>query len=1201
MRTHRYSLYAFLIFVGFSVSAQVTPTNNGNYIVEQMPRTALSTVSLSTPYTQVQSTVSYVDGLGRPLQTVQVRGAGNANNDFVTGAMTYDAYGRPQRTYVPVSSTDLAGQLVTDVQARGVAVYNDQNPYAETLYETTPLDRPAKQFGPGQAWRSGAGHPQSFTYGVAAGIVKFKASQSALYGNIDGQNAWEYFGPQDIATRTMLDEQGNRRIDYTDLQGRLVRQDIVLGAGDTLTTAYAYDNFERLTAVVPPKLYRWFRDPANNPVNFYLPYTNPIFTELAFVYLHDKRNLIVSKHVPVAGWTEMIYDRQDRLVMSQDGQDKAEGKWRFFKFDGLDRPVMSGRTSFTVANPNKLDSLRREFRIKPSDTDEERGSALLGYTNRSFPAQVPISETDVLTVSYYDTAPANTPLAYASSGAFGTALANTRGQLTGTKVRNLETGDWYDSRFWYDFEGRIIQSQRQNHLGGVDRIDTDYRFNGEVLQTVTRHQSVANGPVITVATSYTHDHQGRNVKLAHSIDGNSPATLATYAYDAIGRLLTKSLGTAGQGGPASTVQNGSWLTAATWLNGILPSPMSSVSINTGHQITIPANTTVAAGTLYQAGSLSLLTGSLLRLNGGAGGTGALFPQQIDYSWHIRGLLRGINLNGSNQPDLTGGKVFAMKLGYEDAGFYNGNIGLQSWRHSRQPTQTRAYAYAYDKADRLTSAVYSGTANENYTVNSMSYDANGNLLSLNRADVDLLSYSYTAGGNKLTKVKDTSNNTLGFTDGPNTGDDYNYWPDGSLKQDLNRGINLIEYNLLKLPRRVTMANNTTVTYQYNANGQKLKMIVGGMVSLTGINSMEGVVVNQKAGELEVRDYIGVFHYLNNGLFEISNEEGRYSPTSGYEYFHKDHLGNVRVVFGSAGISQYTDYDPWGLSLWGGLSGGNSTNRNKFLNRELMAEVGLTDLQARFYDQQIGRFITIDPLTDQQEAFSPYHYSFNNPIRFSDSDGRMGDDCCGGIVNFLTGVGNALAQDLHPGNAAPPAGGLERQSSFQSGRSFGHGLSVIAGGAEVVFGAIAAAGTGAAEVASGGAATPVAVPAAIASAGLMTHGANTVRNALTNSAKDDKGRLNAQSNGRGSNHQQPDPNAQGDHSTFRTDPNTGKTTNTATYKENKKNPSGFQETKRVDVTGNSHRNTKTGQEIKTPHVHEPKQKDPRPARSDELPRQ
>ena len=75
--------------------------------------------------------------------------------------------------------------------------------------------------------------------------------------------------------------------------------------------------------------------------------------------------------------------------------------------------------------------------------------------------------------------------------------------------------------------------------------------------------------------------------------------------------------------------------------------------------------------------------------------------------------------------------------------------------------------------------------------------------------------------------------------------------------------------------------------------------------------------------------------------------------------------------------------------------------------------------------------------------------------------------------------------------------------------------------------------------------------------------------------------------------PSSEATGDHRSFKTD-GKGKITNTATYKQNPKNPSGFDEVKRVDVTGKKHNG------VNTPHVHEPKQR-VRPAKPDELPKQ
>ena len=45
----------------------------------------------------------------------------------------------------------------------------------------------------------------------------------------------------------------------------------------------------------------------------------------------------------------------------------------------------------------------------------------------------------------------------------------------------------------------------------------------------------------------------------------------------------------------------------------------------------------------------------------------------------------------------------------------------------------------------------------------------------------------------------------------------------------------------------------------------------------------------------------------------------------------------------------------------------------------------DYGARFYDPQIGRFTTIDPLIEDHHDYTPYAYVYNNPISLIDPDG------------------------------------------------------------------------------------------------------------------------------------------------------------------------------------------------------------------------
>lgn len=287
---------------------------------------------------------------------------------------------------------------------------------------------------------------------------------------------------------------------------------------------------------------------------------------------------------------------------------------------------------------------------------------------------------------------------------------------------------------------------------------------------------------------------------------------------------------------------------------------------------------------------------------------------------------------------------------------------------------------------MTSASYGSTqAVENYSLNSVNYDAGGNIKTLSRSgatntnytnlgNVDNLTYTYLSNSNKLLKIQEetTTNADVGdFRDGTNTDNDYEYWLDGSLKKDKNKKITSIAYNYLKLPEVITFEDNKTITTEYDAEGTKLKKIVSGG---------------------EITDYEENDIYVNGVLYQTSHDEGRI-VNSVYEYNITDHLGDLRVAFkdslGLAVPTQSIFYDPWGLSMKGIQITRNAANLNKFqfLNCETQFETDYIDLVNRQYDPQVGRFLSQDPIIEGQEHLSLYQYGLNNPLRYTDPDGMM----------------------------------------------------------------------------------------------------------------------------------------------------------------------------------------------------------------------
>jgi len=126
---------------------------------------------------------------------------------------------------------------------------------------------------------------------------------------------------------------------------------------------------------------------------------------------------------------------------------------------------------------------------------------------------------------------------------------------------------------------------------------------------------------------------------------------------------------------------------------------------------------------------------------------------------------------------------------------------------------------------------------------------------------------------------------------------------------------------------------------------------------------------------------------------------------YEYDLKDHLGNNRVTFmgtslgGAIDVAQTTNYYPFGLVMNQGGNTKPTNQKNKYLynGKELQDDkmtsesMNLYDYGARFYDPQIGRWTTIDPLCELGRKFTPYNYAFNNPLRFIDPDGKWAQAC------------------------------------------------------------------------------------------------------------------------------------------------------------------------------------------------------------------
>ncbi|OMP76915.1 hypothetical protein BW716_22290 [[Flexibacter] sp. ATCC 35208] len=879
--------------------------------------TADTTVVNATARTmaEVKMSTEYMDGLGRTLQKVN-KGLSPQGYDVVAPVI-YDAYGREQYSYLPYTGTTSETYAKTNGSASDgsfkIDPFNSQktfyqdvtiNPgaagetvyYGQTLFEASPLNRVLKTYAPGNSWaKEGGNKPVENQYLINNG------SDSVVIWSMTGgiPTKTGYYAVGTLYKNVVIDEAGNKSVSYTDKDKHVVlkrtQQATTPGTAHMgwLNTYYVYDDLDNLVAVLPPLAVEYAMGAGWS--------VSAVLNELCFQYQYDERKRMISKRIPGAGAAYMVYDVRDRLVFTQDSVQgmASPQQWLATFYDNLDRPVMTAIYSATITRdalqasmniatttttqsisnsaPLSSDLVLNEFdgssEYKASNsitlnpgfvtTDGVEtlayidtsavGSTVTVATTNSLPS-INASALTPLTYTFYDNYNFNGKLAYVSSDISkpiagsnpyaetipSTPSGNTKGMVTGGKVRELGTNQWLNTTNYYDEKGRTIQVISDNHAGGKDVLTTLYDFNGKILSTYLRHKNPRSSatPQTTLLTVMTYDNGGRLVSTLKRINDNTAddKVIAANAYDELGRLQRKRLNAVG------------------------------------------------------SSQLDSLT----------------------YQYNIRGWIAGINKAYVNSTGSTNwfGEEVVYDNGYT-ANQINGNIAGVKWKTMSNGIP-RSYGFTFDNVSRLVQADFTqqNTTGDtwksdkvNFSVKYLTYDANGNINGMRQEgmdgtkliSVDQLKYTYQGGTNKMIAVKDTAvtaSAKLGdFIDGSTSTNEYVYDGNGNVTVDANRGISSITYNHLNLPWSVTVTGKGTVTYLYNALGEKLtKTVVDNTVS---------------PAKTIVTDYIGSFIYQQDTLQYVSHEEGRIRPLYAtskpvnftYDYFEKDHLDNIRVVLGT----------------------------------------------------------------------------------------------------------------------------------------------------------------------------------------------------------------------------------------------------------------------------------------------------------------
>ena len=438
-------------------------------------------------------------------------------------------------------------------------------------------------------------------------------------------------------------------------------------------------------------------------------------------------------------------------------------------------------------------------------------------------------------------------------------------------------------------------------------------------------------------------------------------------------------------------------------------------------------------------------------------------QGIDYIYNLGGQLKAINhpsLSSTTDPGGDANDVFGMHIDYfkgdysrnntpkpiitsaQGANRYDGNIKAIRWatKDLNEPGEHSAFTYEYNDSKWLTQAVY-GTANASgtitddpngdYKVDNLSYDANGNLLTLNRNRhtvgsenaMDAFDYNYNGLTNQLSHVDDAitipgESEDLQDQEPSN----YTYNAIGQLVEDSSTKLKYV-YNASGLVTQILKDEQPFLNIYYNDRGHRVRKEV---TYDEGGTWYETYYARDASGQV-MAIYNGSYGDSNSAPkpneYPIygANRLGIYNRASNKKIYQiADHLGNVRALVNQNGEKLgHTDYYPFGMAM----PKRNLDNdyrygfQGEFAEKETELGQGINSFQLRLYDSRIGRWISPDPYG---EFFSPYMAMANNPISVTDPDGGCttagGRNCEFSVVTgqATDGGGNIWTKDFGTGD-------------------------------------------------------------------------------------------------------------------------------------------------------------------------------------------
>ncbi len=719
-------------------------------------------------------------------------------------------------------------------------------------------------------------------------------------------------------------------------------------------------------------------DEAGRLIASYQPVGNRKAAKPKSTFEYNALGQLTQTHSPDEGTANFKYRKDGQIRFSQNSLQATNNEFSYTNYDDLGRPIESGvvtSTSFsTIApdNPATPSGTKKEQQFTTYDYLESTDITFLNGVNSSYANPTFLSGNVAKTSN-------DNNITYYSYDVYG------RVKWVVQKINGLTDPKTID--YEYDpITGAVTVVDYQKHSTINDRFIHRYTYDAIDNSLIKVETSADGGSTYTNQAEYTYYETGalKQIDLARLNNTGTPLQTIDYVYNLNGQLKAINPG---------NDDNDLFSMQIDYHNNDYARSVSGISTPSYGQDQFNGN---IKGVRWNNKTFD---GSNIEQN----------YKTYSYYYNKNNWLTDAIFNKNPDSGGDGSKINIM-----DDAVYEG--ASKDFNATNSVTWLSGFHAKPTTGQAVTAKIVTGSKTTfqsgDYNVFDITYDANGNIRTLNRNKktvngenkMDQLSYVYDATKpNQLKRVDDAAGDVSGADDiGDQNDENYKYNSIGQLIENVGEGIKYF-YNASGLVTEIKKNNLTLVKFFYNDRGQRVKKesytINGGTSSLTGkqyyVRDAAGTVmaIYEKIGTQPIVAKENTIYGASRlGVYNRENNHSVYQLT--------DHLGNVRAVAEWSGSNAValvaTDYYPFGMPMPLRDNGANSY-RYAYQGQEKDPETGKEAFELRLWDSRIGRWLSPDP---HGQFHSPYLGMGNNPINGVDPDGgcwdKDGNRCADGKI-------------------------------------------------------------------------------------------------------------------------------------------------------------------------------------------------------------